>query len=388
MNAPMNVAVIGGGPAGLYLALLLKLQDAKNSITLYERNDCGETEGWGVVSWGELLEKLHRADSDSADHIRRESHRWESQVVNLAGTKVEFRGGAGYAIDRRRLVNILADRAEAVGVQFEFGRQITGASDLGSVDLIAACDGAGSRIRAEGSKFGTQVVSGGNWYAWLGTDMVFDAFTFPFVRSGDSLIWAHAYSIASGLSTFVVECTQSTYESLGLGSMSPGDCLEMVGDLFAETLQGRPLMAQPNDHNDFEWLNFRTVTNRRWYHGHTVLVGDAAHTTHFTIGSGTTLALEDSMALAENIRRHDALQDALRAHEHERQKAILQSQQDARYSALWFESIDRYAALPAHQFGSFCADVVRRCSHWYLQSSTTTSTVRHGRSRRRGRRGY
>ena len=200
---------------------------------------------------------------------------------------------------------------------------------------------------------------GDNKYIWLGTDKVFDSFMFPFVQTDSGWIWAHAYGVDPDSSTFIVECPAETWGGLGFDTMPPRDCLGVLEKIFERQLDGHQLIGQTSGEADVQWLNFRTVTNDVWHDGNIVLAGDAAHTTHFTIGSGTKLAIEDAIALADNLQRHGEIKPALVAYDRERQAAILQSQIAARLSAQWFENVPRYADLTPRQF---CVVLRRRKS--------------------------
>ena len=193
-------------------------------------------------------------------------------------------------------------------MQVEFGHEVRDPSQLPEADLIVACDGVNSRTRIETEGFQTDVQLGSNRYIWLGTDKVFESFTFPFVPTDSGWVWAHAYGIDAKTSTFIVECTAETYAGLGFDTMPPDACLSVLEKIFAGHLDGHQLIGQFPDGTNAPWLNFRTVTNQRWYQGRTVLAGDAAHTTHFTIGSGTKLAIEDAIALAGNLQRYGELE--------------------------------------------------------------------------------
>ena len=348
----MRIACIGGGPAGLYVALLMKLRDPGHNITVYERSMVGPAYGWGVIFGDDLLEKLYKSDPESALEIDQAAFRWANHVVSVQGKHVLQAGTSGYSINRQRLLDILAGRAQALGVHIEFDQELLASSQLPEANLIVACDGVNSRTRRDAGRFQTNVRLGSNKYVWLGTDKVFESFTFPFVHTDSGWVWAHAYGIDNESSTFIVECSSETWTGLGFDTMPPQDGLSFLEKLFERHLDGHQLVGQVRDATDVRWLNFRTVTNQRWYDGKTVLTGDAAHTTHFTIGSGTKLAIEDVIALADNLHRHSKLQLALESYERQRQAALLQPQSDARLSAQWFENISRYIGLKPHQFST------------------------------------
>ncbi len=376
----MRVACVGGGPAGLYFALLMKLHDPGHDITIFERNVSGSTGGWGVVLWDGLLDRFYSSDPRSAREIDQAAFRWVNQVVDVQGKQVLHAGGGGYGINRQRLLDILADRAQGLGVHIEFDQEVMAPSQLPEVDLIVACDGVNSRTRLEAGGFQTDVHLGSNKYIWLGTDKVFGSFTFPFVHTDSGWVWAHAYGIDDESSTFIVECPSETWTGLGFDTMPPQDGLALLEKLFVRQLDGHPLIGQVGDDANVPWLNFRTVANQRWYDGKTVLTGDAAHTTHFSIGAGTQLAIEDAIALAENLQHHSELKLALESYERQRQAALLQPQSEARFSAQWFENISRYIDLKPHQFFTLLRErgsplVPRLSPHLYYQLHRATEEV-------------
>ncbi len=356
----MKIACVGGGPAGLYFAVLMKQREPHCDITVLERNASGSTYGWGVTFSAGLLETLRRSDPESARMMNDSASGWQSHLADIQGKEPVRTGGRGYTISRQRLLDILTERARDLGVHLEFGRTVTSPSELPGADLIAACDGVGSRLRELGSEhFGTQVRAGRNKYIWLGTDRIFDAFTFAFVRTGFGWLWCYAYQADDDSSTFIVECPPEVWTGLRFDVMPADDGLAEVEKLFAHQLEGHRLIGKFGNGAGSPWLSFRTITNQRWHAGKTVLMGDAAHTTHFSIGSGTTLAMEDAIALAGSIERHGDLDTALEAYESERKKALLQTQSEARLSAQWFENISRYIDLEPDQFFALLRE---RCS--------------------------
>jgi 2-polyprenyl-6-methoxyphenol hydroxylase-like FAD-dependent oxidoreductase len=352
----MEIACVGGGPAGLYLSILLKRDDPGHDVTVHERDPEGSTYGWGVTYWRPLLDALHRHDPESARAVEEHSVSWRDGVAHVGGATVRHRGDTGHGIGRHRLLEILAARARSLGVRLAYGDEITGANPP-AADLVVAADGAGSAVRGRhAGAFGTRVRPGRNRYLWLGTTKVFDAFTFAFTETAHGWIWAYGYGYGPAHSTCVVECAPETWTGLGLDRADEGEGLVLLEKLFAGLLDGHPLTTRPRPGGGpLPWQPFRTLTNRTWSHGNLVLLGDAAHTTHYSIGAGTTLALEDAAALAAALRvprarrARPALSDALARYERERRAALLPVQSAARYSARFYENLPRYLALPPEQ---------------------------------------
>lgn len=359
----MKIACVGGGPAGLYLSILLKRRDPAHEITLYERGAEGSTYGWGVTYWSELLEKLHAYDAESALAIDAASVRWTEGVAYVGDQLTRQPGDEGHGIGRHKLLEILAARARELGVRVEFEREVgpgelAGAeaglaeadanaaapSRLLDADLVVAADGVRSTLRsAHADEFGAELTDGRNSYIWLGTTKVFTTFTFAFVETEHGWIWCYGYPYDADHSTCVIECAPETLTGLALEGP---DGLAALEKLFAPLLDNHPLTSGTSA----QWQKFRTLTNKTWHHGNLVLLGDAAHTTHYSIGAGTTLALEDAMILADALYEHpDDLGAALTAYEHTRKAALLPTQSAARYSAQWYENLTRYIHLPPEQ---------------------------------------
>ncbi|MEU9479328.1 FAD-dependent monooxygenase [Streptomyces sp. NPDC048191] len=340
----VKVVCVGGGPAGLYLAILLKRQNPSHDITVHERNPEGSTYGWGVTYWRGLLDRLHEHDPASARAIEDASVRWSDGVAHVRDLTTRHQGDQGFGIGRHRLLDLLADRARTLGVRLEFESEITEAP--ADADLVVAADGVHSALRTRhAAAFGPRITSGRNHYIWLGTTKVFDAFTFAFTETEHGWIWAYGYGYSGEHSTCVVECSPETFTGLGLDRADEAECLTLLEKLFTDVLDGHPLIGRPGA----GWLNFRTLTNRAWHHGNLVLLGDAAHTTHYSIGAGTTLALEDAMCLARALHEHAGLSEALAAYERRRTAELLSVQSAARYSARWYENLPRYIQLPPHR---------------------------------------
>ena len=339
----MKVACVGGGPAGLYLSILLKRRNPSSDITVHERNPEGSTYGWGVTYWRELLEKLHRHDPESARLIDAASVRWTEGVAHIRDTATRQPGDEGHGIGRHRMLEILAARARELGVRLEFESEITPDS-LPDADLVVAADGVHSALRTRhADAFGAELEDGRNAYVWLGTTKVFPTFTFAFVETDHGWVWCYGYPYDDEHSTCVIECAPETVTGLGLDGEGG---LPVLEKLFAHILDGHALIGREPG----PWPAFRTLTNRTWHHGNVVLLGDAAHTTHYSIGAGTTLALEDAMALADALDTHPGdIPRALAAYEAERKAALLSTQSAARYSAQWYENLARYIDLPPRQ---------------------------------------
>jgi 2-polyprenyl-6-methoxyphenol hydroxylase-like FAD-dependent oxidoreductase len=338
----MKIVCVGAGPAGLYFAILMKARDPDQDVIVLERNPAGVTYGWGVVFWDDLLDQLYAGDPETAREISANAFRWNGELLAVDGSEPVHVGGHGYGIGRRRLLEILAARALSLGVEVRFESGVEDLSQVPEADLIAACDGAGSRLRQlPRDQFKTAIGVGRNKYIWLGTSKVFDVFTFGFVQTDAGWIWCHAYGFDADTSTFIVECSPETWTGLGFDRLGEGETLELLEELFDSHLEGHALRSN----GAARWLNFRTLTNERWHHENVVLMGDAAHTTHFTIGSGTKLAIEDALSLAARLRDGTELQLALEAYGRERRRALLPAQSDAHFSALWFENVGRYAGL-------------------------------------------
>ncbi|MFI6299335.1 FAD-dependent monooxygenase [Nonomuraea sp. NPDC050790] len=342
----MKVACVGGGPASLYFSILMKRADPSHEITVYERNPAGSTYGWGVTYWDELLRSLHGADPESASAISENSVRWDNWVVHLHDhPKVNLeQTDEGYGIGRRELLAILAERARSLGVRIEYDREITVEDDLADADLVAACDGVTSVLRERhADHFGTRVTVGRNMYTWLGTTKIFDAFTFAFVRTDHGWIWCYGYGFGKEHSTCVVECSPATWKGLGLDQANEEHGLAILEKLFADLLEGHSLIGRAR------WQNFPTVTNRTWHRDNLVLLGDAAHTTHYSIGAGTALALGDAAFLVDALHSEPYLETALSRYERQRMPSIRSTQKAARNSARWYENLSRYINLPPSQ---------------------------------------
>jgi anthraniloyl-CoA monooxygenase len=364
----MKIVCIGGGPAGLYFAISMKLRDPAHDILLLERNRPDDTFGWGVVFSNETLDNLWRNDADSAAAIEDSFQHWDDIDVHFKGHVVRS-GGHGFAgIARKRLLGILQERARALGIGLRFESEIEDLAAYRNADLIVAADGANSRLRSlYATAFKPSIELRRNKYIWLGTTKPFEAFTFVFEETEHGWIWAHAYRFDGATSTFIVECDEATWRGLGLDRMSQADGITACEMLFERYLDGHRLMSNASHLRGSAWLNFPRVACERWYHGNVVLLGDAAHTAHFSIGSGTKLALEDAIELAHALHREHDLESALAAYQESRRVEVLKLQSAARNSTEWFEAVPRYTRFEPLQFAYALLTRSQRVSHENLR---------------------
>jgi anthraniloyl-CoA monooxygenase len=338
----VRVEIVGAGPAGLYLAILLKKADRAVDVRVLERNAPDATFGWGVVFSEETLGSLRDADPETHLEITDTFARWNRLDIRFGGRELRSTGHSFSAIARTRLLAILQRRVRNLGVELEFGVEV---EELPEADLVVGADGANSLVRRLGS-FGTKVEPEGSKYVWFGTDLVFDAFTFIFKETEHGLFNVHAYPYDERMSTFIVECPEAVWRAAGLNEMDEQESLAFCEQLFANDLRGRELFS-----NRSLWLDFPKVTNRVWHDGRVVLLGDAAHTAHFSIGSGTKLAMEDAIALANGlVRRGWDVEAALVDYELERTPIVERTQAAASDSAAYFGRIATYAEMEPLQF--------------------------------------
>jgi anthraniloyl-CoA monooxygenase len=364
----MKIVCIGGGPAGLYFAISMKLRDPAHDILLVERNRPDDTFGWGVVFSNETLDNLWQNDPESAAAIEDSFQNWDDIDIQFKGHVVRS-GGHGFAgIARKRLLQILQERARALGVRLQFESEVEDLASYRDADLIVAADGINSRIRSRYAEaFKPSIEVRKNKYIWLGTDKSFEAFTFIFEETEHGWIWAHAYRFDAATSTFIAECDEATWRGFGFDRMSQADGIAACEMLFEKHLGGHRLMSNATHLRGSAWLNFPRVACERWYHGNLVLLGDAAHSAHFSIGSGTKLALEDAIGLADALHGRDDLESALSAYEESRRVEVLKLQSAARNSTEWFEAVPRYARFEPMQFAYALLTRSQRVSHENLR---------------------
>jgi len=343
---------VGGGPAGLYFSLLMKLRDPQHDVLVLERNQTGAVHGLGVTLGQDLLDSLRANDSASAEELELASRRWTRQVVHVDRARESYDGFSISSIGREALVDILARRAADVGVHVKYGHEVTSVAELPPSDLVVIADGVGSRLRSAVDEFGTSISLTGNKHMWLGCTLLFDTFDYIFASTEHGWVWAYAYQFEARTSTFIVECSPLTWAAWGFDDMSGDEAAALFTDFFRDHLDGHRLTARLPDGSDAKWLDFRIVANQRWHVGNLVLAGDSAHTTHFSLGQGTKLALEDAMALADSLGQHPDLETALTAYETQRKAELARPVSEARCSAQWFENIPRYIDLKPHQFAA------------------------------------
>lgn len=365
----MRIVCVGGGPAGLYFAISAKLRDAGHEITVIERDPPEATYGWGVVYWNDLLDILHGNDPESARAVSAGSVLWQGQEIQLHGSKHDgtaYFGGYGYSMGRAALLEVLTRRAGQLGVDVRHER-LSDPADLPEADLIVAADGASSRIRlSRAEHFGTKTETGRNAYIWLGTDRQFDSFVFCFEETEAGWIWFHAYPSTRGISTCIVECSPRTWQGLGLDSMEAEDAVPLLEKIFRRALDGHSLISRSRG-APAQWQRFTHISNRTWVDGNVVLAGDAAHTTHFTLGSGTRLAMIDAIVLAHSLAQYTELPAALRAYDQHRRAELHPVQAGARSSMAWFEQLDDYLDRDPVSFAYAMSVRTGRQSPWRYQ---------------------
>ena len=367
----MRSAIIGGGPAGLYFGIAMKLRDPGHEIALFERNPPGVTFGWGVVFSDQTVENLTANDPKSAEAIAAEFAHWDDIDVHFQGQCVTSGGHGFIGIGRKRLLEILQSRARELGVALHFEAECDPAdAKWRDYDLLIAADGSNSVFRdAQPQAFGVDVDVRANKFVWLGTSKLFDAFTFAFEQTEHGWVWAHAYPFAPDCSTFIVECSEATWAAIGFDRMTQAECIAWCEQRFAKYLDGHRLQSNASHLvGSAAWLHFRRIKCDRWAVGNLILLGDAAHTAHFSIGSGTKLALEDAIKLADVLNRPGlALEAALDEYQAERSLEVLKLQNSARNSTEWFETLDRYLHFEPLQFAYSLLTRSQRISHENLR---------------------
>jgi anthraniloyl-CoA monooxygenase len=338
----MKINIIGGGPAGLYFAILMKKSNPEHQITVYERNGPDDTFGWGVVFSGRTLANLRAADAESHAEITRSFAAWDNVDVVHRDTKISIHGNSFSGIARLQLLKILQRRGEQLGVELLFRTEVP---DLNSprtdCDLLVAADGVNSTVRKQYSHhFLPSLDLRPNRYIWYGTNKLFHGLTLTFRENRHGVFAAHSYKFSKTTSTFIIECDQETWDEVGFAAMSDDETRGYLEKVFARDLGGQSLLS-----NNSKWINFLLVKNQNWFFENVVMIGDALHTAHFSIGSGTKLALEDAIALFECFGRTDTVTAALSEFELTRKPVIEEYQAAAYESMRWFENARQYLNL-------------------------------------------
>ncbi|WP_417424965.1 bifunctional salicylyl-CoA 5-hydroxylase/oxidoreductase [Hoeflea sp.] len=366
----MRVVCLGGGPAGLYFAISMKLRDPSHEVVVVERNKPDDTFGWGVVLSDETLDNLAENDAESAASIRAHFAYWDDIAVHFKDTKTVSTGHGFCGIGRKQLLLLLQARARELGVELRFETDVKEtAAYAGEFDLVVAADGLNSRTRTEfADAFEPEVDIRACKFVWLGTHQKFDdAFTFIFEETDKGWLWAHAYQFDDETATFIVECNEETFNAYGFGEMSQQESIAVCEKIFAKHLGSHSLMTNASHIRGSAWINFPRVLCTRWSHENIVLMGDAAATAHFSIGSGTKLALESAIALANYLHSEPTLPKAFDKYEDERRLEVLRLQSAARNSMEWFEEIGRYFHLDPVQFNYALLTRSQRISHENLR---------------------
>jgi len=379
-----RILCIGGGPAGLYFALLMKARNPALEITVVERNRPFDTFGWGVVLSDQTLANLAAADAETAALIGHEFHHWDDIQVFFKGRQVRSGGHGFCGIGRKRLLNILQERCLALGVKLVFETDATDDQAIAAeynADLVIASDGLNSRIRQRyADVFKPDIDLRNCRFVWLGTHQTFDAFTFAFEQTEHGWFQAHAYQFDDKTSTFIVETPEAVWKAHGLDQMEQPEAIAFCEKLFAKYLGGHPLISNATHlRGSANWIRFPRVVCERWTHridveGRSVpvvLMGDAAHTAHFSIGSGTKLALEDAIDLANEFERGGTVDHVLEGYEARRSVEVLKIQNAARNSTEWFENVPRYTGMQIEQFAYSLLTRSQRISHENLRVRDT-----------------
>ncbi len=360
----MRIVCIGGGPAGLYFAILMKKADPSHRITVLERNRLNDTFGFGVVFSDATQDNLAEADRHTYDAMARAYTRWDDIDINFRGACITSTGHGFAGLSRQTLLNVLARRCDELGVDLRFGSEVRDPDQHGDADLIIAADGFNSGVRQRYQEhFQPAIDWRPNHFVWLGTTRPFPAFTFFFKESPEGLWRIHAYQYEPGRSTFIIETTDQSWRATGLSEDDEDGTIAFCERLFAEELQGHRLLK-----NRSVWRQFPTVRNAHWHYRNLVLMGDAAHTAHFSIGSGTKLALEDAIALAKALKEQPDVSSAVHAYEVDRRPAVESLQRAAQVSLQWFEDTERYVRMEPIQFAFNLLTRSLRISHANLKT--------------------
>ncbi|WP_265516059.1 bifunctional salicylyl-CoA 5-hydroxylase/oxidoreductase [Nitratireductor luteus] len=366
----MKIAVLGGGPAGLYFAISMKLRGADHEVTVFERNKPDDTFGWGVVLSDETLDNLAENDPVSAASIREHFAYWDDIAVIHKGMRTVSTGHGFCGIGRMRLLLLLQERARELGVDLRFSSEVDDPRPLmAEYDMVLAADGLNSKSRAAFPEvFKPDIDVRKCKFVWLGTHQKFDdAFTFIFEKTPHGWVWAHAYQFDPDTATFIVECSQETYDGFGFADMTKEESIAACEAIFKDHLGGHRLMSNASHIRGSAWISFPRVLCERWSHENLALMGDAAASAHFSIGSGTKLALESAIALADYLHSEPTLDGAFAKYEDARRLEVLRLQSAARNSLEWFEEVERYLDLDPVQFNYSLLTRSQRISHENLR---------------------
>ncbi len=366
----MKALCLGGGPAGLYFAISLKLRQPDAQVTVLERNRPDDTFGWGVVLSDETLDNLEANDPVSAAEIRANFAYWDDIALYHQGQKLVSTGHGFCGIGRKKLLLLLQARARELGIELKFETDVDSASAyMDDYDIIVASDGLNSKTRTEfAGAFKPDIDVRKCHFVWLGTHQKFDdAFTFIFKKTEHGWIWVHAYQFDDDTATFLVECGPETYENFGFDRMTQQESIATLEEVFAEYLGGHSLMTNANHIRGSAWIRFPRVLCEKWHHKNVVLMGDAAASAHFSIGSGTKLAVESAVALAELVTTEPTLERAFERYQEERRLEVLRLQSAARNSLEWFEDVERYLDLDPVQLNYSLLTRSQRISHENLR---------------------
>ena len=346
-----RIVCVGGGPAGLYSAILFKKALPAARVEVYERNRPDDTFGWGVVFSDKTMEGFREVDRPTHDAITSSFYHWDDIDVHFKGEVIRSGGHGFCGIERKRLLNIFQERAAGLGVEQFFETEVDGVERFADADLVVAADGVNSRVRARNADvYRPDIDVRKCRFIWLGTEQKFPAFTFAFERTEHGWFQIHAYQFSDRLSTVIVETREETWRAHGLEGYNTPESVEFCERLFARYLDGHRLLSNAKHLRGSAWLNFNRVLCRRWHQGNVVLIGDAAHTAHFGIGSGTKLAMEDAVALVHHVAGAQDVEAGLETYQAERTVEALKLQSAARNRMEWFENVARYTRLEPWQF--------------------------------------
>ncbi|GHF43735.1 bifunctional salicylyl-CoA 5-hydroxylase/oxidoreductase [Seohaeicola zhoushanensis] len=366
----MKVVCLGGGPGGLYFAISLKLRNPGHEITVIERNKPDDTFGWGVVLSDETLANLRANDPVSADAIHAHFAYWDDISVILKGTNTVSTGHGFCGIGRRQMLLLLQERCRELGIELKYETDVSDIDALvAEYDLVVAADGINSRVRSHFAEhFKPEIDTRACKFVWLGTHAKFDnAFTFIFEKTEHGWIWAHAYQFDKDTATFIVECAQETFDAFGFADMTQDESIATCERIFAAHLGGHKLMTNARHIRGSAWINFNRVLCEKWHYRNVVLLGDSSATAHFSIGSGSKLALESAIALAEFVETEPTLEAAFERYQEDRRTDVLRLQSAARNSTEWFEQVERYLDLDPVQFTYSLLTRSQRISHENLR---------------------